>query len=98
MFLEFLNMIGTILEFLKYINGKSSQSGRVPLIYLEILMLCIEIKKILKKYTYIHFIREHSSVFNLKFSIFLFNQTGTIANIQPTSSPFQHEFYNMVGS
>ena len=55
MVLEFLNANGTILEFLKKINGKSSQSGRVPLIFLEILMLCIEAEKILKPYTYIHF-------------------------------------------
>ena len=31
-------------------------SGRVPLIYLEILMLRIEIEKILKQYTYIKFL------------------------------------------
>ena len=55
MVLEFLNANGTILEFLKKINGKSSQSGRVPLIFLEILMLCIEAKKIVKQYTYIQF-------------------------------------------
>ena len=49
-------------------------SGRVPLIYLEILMLRIETEKILKTYTYIQFFREHSSAFNIRFSIFLFNQ------------------------
>ena len=55
MVLEFLNANGTILEFLKKINGKSSQSGRVPLIFLEIFMLCIESEKIIKQYTYIQF-------------------------------------------
>ena len=74
--LEFLNAIGIILEFLKKINGKSSQSGRVPLIFLEILMLCIQAEKIIKQYTYIQFGRsERGSVFYLRFSIFHSNQT-----------------------
>ena len=53
-------------------------SGRVPLIYLEILMLWIEPEKILKPYTYIQFSREHSSAFNIRFSIFHSNQTTGI--------------------
>ena len=53
-------------------------SGRVPLIYLEILMLRIETEKILKTYTYIQFFREHSSAFNIRFSIFHSNQTSCI--------------------
>ena len=53
-------------------------SGRVPLIYLEILMLRIETEKILKPYTYIQFSREHSSAFNIRFSIFHSNQTVCI--------------------
>ena len=53
-------------------------SGRVPLIYLEILMLRIETEKILKTYTYIQFFREHSSAFNIRFSIFHSNQTTVI--------------------
>ena len=79
MVLEFLNANGTILEFLKKINGKSSQSGRVPLIYLEILMLRIEAEKIIKSYTYIHFTREHSSHFYIIFSILNFNQTVQVS-------------------
>jgi len=57
-------------------------SGRVPLIYLEILVLHNETEKILKTYTYIQFFREYSSTFNIKFSNFHFNQTGTTRNIQ----------------
>ena len=53
-------------------------SGRVPLIYLEILVLHNETEKILKTYTYIQFFREYSSTFNIKFSNFHFNQTACI--------------------
>ena len=53
-------------------------SGRVPLIYLEILVLHNETEKILKTYTYIQFFREHSSAFNIRFSIFHYNQTTGI--------------------
>ena len=56
-------------------------SGRVPLIYLEILVLHNETEKILKTYTYIQFFREHSSAFNIRFSIFHSNQTDEISNI-----------------
>ena len=48
---------------------------------LEILMLRIEPRKCFKSYTYIHFFREHSSVFYLRFSIFHSNQTDEISNI-----------------
>ena len=48
---------------------------------LEILMLRIEPRKCSKSYTYIHFFREHSSVFYLRFSIFHSNQTDEISNI-----------------
>ena len=48
---------------------------------LEILILRIKPRKCLKSYTYIHFSREHSSVFYLSFSIFLSNQMYTISNI-----------------
>ena len=44
--------------------------GRVPLIYLEILMLRIEPEKILKPYTYIQFFHEQSSTFNIRFLLF----------------------------
>ena len=52
-FLEFLSVNETILEVLKWINGKSSQGGKVLLIYLEILLLYIETEKIIKN-TYLH--------------------------------------------
>ena len=58
-------------------------SGRVPLIYLEILMLLIEPEKILKTYTYIQFFREYSSTSNIKFSNFHFNKADMISNIKP---------------
>jgi|GEM_PF-5758538 len=48
---------------------------------LEILMLRIEPRKCFKSYAYIHFFREHSSVFYLRFSIFYSNQTDEISNI-----------------
>ena len=81
MILEFLNVIRTILEFLKKLMERVHFSGRVPLIFLEILMLGIETEKIIKSYTYIHFSREHFSFFYLRFSIFHFNQTATRPNI-----------------
>ena len=75
MVLEFLNVIRTILEFLKKSMERVHFSGKVPFIFLEILMLHIELEKIIKSYTYIHFSREHYSFFYLRFSIFHFNQT-----------------------
>ena len=70
--------------------GKSSQSGRVPLIYLEILMLRIETEKIIKPYTYIHFTHEHSSHFYIIFSILNSNQTVQFSKTYRQQNPKKH--------
>ena len=50
------------------------------MIFLEILMLCIETEKIIKSYTYIPFSREHSSHFYIIFSILNSNQTVQVSS------------------
>ena len=52
----------------KKINGTLPLCELFPLIFLEILMLCIETEKIIKQYTYIQFGRsERGSVFDFRF-------------------------------